>query len=76
MLLQSCWKIGTSATNLKHALGVTLGVVLVDSVLCSAGDFGSGCWEELMDGETSSRYILLMLLLIPFLVIRLSINPI
>ena len=75
LLQQSCWKIGTSTTNLKHALGVTMGVFLVNCGLCCARDFDSGCWEELMDDETSSRYIsLLMLLLIPFLVISLSIK--
>ena len=59
MLHQSCWKIGTLATNLKHALGMTLGVFLVDCVMCCAEDFDSGCWEELMDDETLSRYIIL-----------------
>ena len=74
---QSCWKTGTSTTNLKRALGVTMGVFLVDCVLCCAGDIDSWCWEELMDDETLSRYIfllMLMLLLIPFFVIGLSIK--
>ena len=71
---QSCWKMGTSTTSLKHALGMTLGVFLFHVLSCTE-DFDSGCWEELMDDETSSRYIfLLMLLLIPFLLIGLSIK--
>ena len=50
--------------------------------MCELALFGVGgvavpwlaCWLELMDDETSSRYIFLfMLLLIPFLVIGLSI---
>ena len=54
---------------------VTLGVFLVDCVLCSAGGFDSACWRGLMDDETSCHYILLfMLLLIPFLLIGLSIK--
>ena len=57
------------------SLGVTLGIFLVHYVLRCAGDFASACWWELMDDETSSRYIFLfMLLLIPFLVIGLSIK--
>ena len=55
------------------SLGVTLGVFLAYCVLCCAGDFDSASWRELMDDETSSRYIFLfMLLLIAFLVIDLS----
>ena len=57
------------------SLGMTLGVFLVHCVLCCVGDFDSACWRELIDDDTSSRYIFLfMFLLIPFLVIGLSIK--
>ena len=48
--------------------GVTLGIFLVHCVLCCAAHFDFAYWWELMDDETSSRYIFfVMLLLILFL---------
>ena len=69
-----CGWCGCSVVGLG-SLGVTLGVFLVHCVLCCAEDFDSARWRELIDDETSSRYIFLfMLLLITFLVIGLSIK--
>ena len=37
------------------SLGVTLGVFLVNCVLCCVGGFYPTCWRGLMDDETSSH---------------------
>ena len=55
--------------------GGDLGCLLGSLCPVMCGDFDSTCSLELMDDETSSRYIFLfMLLLIHFLVIGLSIT--
>ena len=74
VLHQSWRKIGTLTANLKHALAVTLGSSWL-TVTCAERETDSGCWEEPMDGETSTRQnFLSRLLLIPFPVIGLSIK--